>query len=243
MTQLTGRVALVSGGGTGIGAAIARALHAAGARVVLSARRLAPLQELQAELGAQTEVIAADLSEPGQPAALIQELITRCGALDLLVNNAGAFLAKPLAQTSDAELAHVLGINLQGLLALTREAIPHLTRSKGSIVNIGSVSANRPLAGAALYGGTKAAVAHITRCLAVELGPLGVRVNCVAPGLTETEMSAPLTAQPEILAQQIAATPLGRLGTPADIAPAVLYLAQDPWVTGQVLDSSGGLFL
>lgn len=243
MGKLSGRVALVSGGGTGIGAAIARALAAEGARVVVCGRRQGPLDALCAELGPDALGLTCDLAVAGQPAALIRELVARRGGLDLLVNNAGTFLAKPLSQTSDEELRRVLGVNLHGLLALTREAIPHLSKSSGSIVNIGSVSANRPLAGAALYGGTKAAVAHITRCLAVELGPVGVRVNCVSPGLTETDMSAPLLEQEEILAQQIAATPLGRLGTPADIAPAVLYLAQDPWVTGQVLDSSGGLFL
>ena len=106
-----------------------------------------------------------------------------------------------------------------------------------------TAAANRPLAGAALYGSTKAAVAHLTRCLAVELGPEGIRVNCVQPGLTQTEMSAPLLEDQAVLKAQIEATPLRRLGQPKDIAQAVLYLARDPWITGQVLDSSGGLFL
>lgn len=241
--KLQGKTALISGGGTGIGAAIARALHAEGAQVTVCGRRSEPLQALCSELGERTHWTRCDVAVTGAAADAVQATLKRWGALDVLVNNAGVFLAKPLVEISDAEIDLLTGVNLRGLLSLSREAIPALVASKGAIVNIGSVSANRPVPGASLYAGLKAAVEHVTRCLAVELGPTGVRVNCVAPGLTETDMSAPLTQNAEMLAEQIAATPLGRLGTPADIAPAVLYLASDPWVTGQVVQSSGGMWI
>ncbi|MBL4846810.1 MAG: SDR family oxidoreductase [Planctomycetes bacterium] len=241
--DLDGKRALISGGGTGIGAAIARALHREGVQVMVCGRRSAPLEALCAELGEGAHWTPCDVSVSGSPAKAVDAAVEQMGGLDLLVNNAGVFLAKPLAKISDEELDLVIGVNLKGLLALTRESIPHLVSSKGAVINIGSVSANRPVPGASLYAGVKAAVEHVTRCLAIELGPSGVRVNCVAPGLTETPMSEPLTSDAAMLAEQIAATPLGRLGTPADIAPAVLYLATDPWVTGQVIQSSGGLWI
>lgn len=241
--KLDGKAALISGGGTGIGAAIARALHAEGAQVTVCGRRSEPLKALCAELGERAHWTTCDVALDGSAAAAVQAATEQWGKLDLLVNNAGVFLAKPLVEISDAEIDLLTGVNFRGLLSLSREAIPALVASKGSIVNIGSVSANRPVPGASLYAGLKAAVEHVTRCLAVELGPSGVRVNCVAPGLTETDMSAPLTQNADMLATQVAATPLGRLGTPGDIAPAVVYLASDAWVTGQVIQSSGGLWI
>jgi NAD(P)-dependent dehydrogenase (short-subunit alcohol dehydrogenase family) len=163
--------------------------------------------------------------------------------LDVLINNAGVGTLAPLVELDDDALEQVLSVNVRGLLITTREAIPYLAKSGGAVVNISSTLAQASMPGAAAYSGSKAAVERITSALAAELGPHGIRLNSVAPGLTETDMSADVPR--EMLDGMIAQTPLGRLGRPEDIAKAVVFLASDDasWITGQVLQSSGGLML
>jgi len=143
----------------------------------------------------------------------------------------------------DKAIQQVYAVNVQGLLIATRDAVPHLAKTNGAVVNISSTLAQASMPGAAAYSGTKAAVERISAALAAELGPAGIRVNAVAPGITETDMSA--EAPKEMLDAMVAQTPLGRIGTPDDIAKAVVFLASEDasWITGQVLQSSGGLML
>lgn len=245
MGRFDGKVALVTGGGTGIGRAIAEALLAEGARVAITGRREAPLSEVARGREDRVLTVAADLTAPADRRRIVQETVGAFGALDVLVNNAGLGLLKPLAETTDEDLEAVFAVNTLGLLALTREALPHLTRSKGSVVSVSSVLSRGVMGGTAAYAATKAAVDQFTRALAVELGPLGVRVNAVLPGVTVSDMTADLLSDEATTRSLVAQTPLGRLGAPEDVARVALFLAapEGAWVTGQLVQASGGLLL
>ena len=243
MSRFANKVALVTGGGTGIGRAVAEDLVAEGARVVITGRREEPLKQLANEHPNAVRHVTTDVTEKGAPADAVRFVIEQFDRLDVLVNNAGVGTLAPLIELDDDALHQVLGVNVQGVLITTREAIPHLSKNGGAVVNISSTLARASMAGAAAYSGSKAAVERITSALAVELGPQGIRVNTVAPGVTKTDMSA--SAPQEMIDAMVAQTPLGRLGQPEDIAKAVAFLASDDasWITGQVLQSSGGLML
>lgn len=242
MENFENKVALVTGGGTGIGKATAAAFIADGAKVVITGRRQAVLETAVQELGPQAHFIAADVCEAGEPARIVEETIAKLGRLDVLVNNAGTGTMGPLSETSDDDIESTYRINVFAPLALVREAIPHLADSKGSIVNISSVTARGTLPGVVAYASSKAAGEHAVRLLAAELGPMGIRVNAVAPGFTDTEALAYVKSNEEMMGMIIAQTPMGRLGKPEDIANAVLMLADDRagWVTGQSVQAGGG---
>ncbi len=243
--RFDGKVVLVTGGGTGIGKAIAEAFLGEGARVAVSGRRKAPLESVR--VGDRSALaIVADVTKPGDRKRLVETVVRDLGRLDVLVNNAGAFVGgKPLLETTDEEVSQVYDVNVFAPYGLTREALPHLVRSKGSIVNISSVGGTAVMPGMSAYAPTKAALDHITRILAAEVGPHGVRVNAVSPGLTETDMAAPFLSDKAVIQGMITQTPLGRVALPADIAPLVVFLAspQAGWVTGQVVQASGGIML
>jgi NAD(P)-dependent dehydrogenase (short-subunit alcohol dehydrogenase family) len=245
MGRLDGRGALITGGGTGIGKAIAEQLIGEGAKVVVAGRRKEPLDVLEQQFGDCARSFVCDVAKRGDPAKAVAFAIEQLGRLDVLVNNAGLFIRKPLAETSDEDISAMLETNIRGVLSLSREALPYLSRAKGSIINVSSAAGIYAKPHLSAYGASKAGVHQLTRILAVELGPMGIRVNAVAPGLTRTEMTAPIFEDPKRLEPMIANTALRREGEPEDVARIVLFLATDEaaWVTGQTIAASGGLFL
>jgi len=243
MSRFTNKVALITGGGTGIGRAVAKALVAEGARVVVTGRREEPLAQLAAEFPDAVRYITTDVTEKGAPANAVRFVIEQFERLDILVNNAGMGALGPLVELGDDAIQQTFAVNVEGVLITTREAIPSLSKNGGAVVNISSTIAQASMPGTAAYAGSKAAMERITSALAVELGPQGIRVNSVAPGVTNTDIIA--IAPKEMIDGMVAQTPLGRIGEPEDIARAVAFLASDDasWITGQVLQSSGGLML
>ena len=243
MSRFTNKVALITGGGTGIGRAVAKALVAEGARVVVTGRREKPLAQLAAEFPDAVRYITTDVTEKGAPANAVRFVIEQFERLDILVNNAGMGALAPLVELGDDAIQQTFAVNVESVLIATREATAALAKNRGAVVNISSTLAQVSMPGTAAYAGSKAAMERITSALAVELGPQGIRVNCVAPGVTKTDMSDAVPE--EMIAGMVAQTPLGRIGEPEDIARAVAFLASDDasWITGQVLQSSGGLML
>lgn len=245
MKNFENKVVLITGGGTGIGKATAAAFVAEGANVVITGRRQAVLEETAKELGELVHFIVGDVSKKGDPKKIIDETIEKYNRLDIIVNGAGTGAMGPLTATSDEDIESTYRTNVFGPLALIREAIPQLVNDKGTVINITSTMSNGVMPGSAMYASSKAALDHITRCLAAELGPVGVRVNAVAPGLTATDITAELRKDENMINLFVGQTPMGRIGEPSDIANAVLLLA-DPkagWVTGQVVQAGGGMML
>lgn len=245
MENVQKKVVLITGGGTGIGKATASNFIAQGATVVITGRRQKVLEQTAQELGPQCYGIAGDVSKSGEPSRIIEEVISKFGRLDALVNNAGTGSMGPLSQTSDDMIESIYRTNVFAPLALIREATAHLAETKGTVINISSVAASGMMPGVAAYASSKAAVEHATRLLAVELGPMGIRVNAVAPGLTDTDITEEVKANEQMLGMIIAQTPMGRLGKPQDVANAVVLLADSraSWVTGQCVQASGGYLL
>lgn len=244
MARFQDQVVLISGGGTGIGRAAAVSFLAEGARVFVTGRREAPLRALEQEYGARVAWRTADVSQSGDAQRVIDAALERFGRLDVLVNNAGVLAVGPLVELSDQEAERVFAVNVLGLVALSRAAIPALSQTQGSILNISSVVSRSVMAGTAIYSASKAAVDQLTRVLAAELGPVGVRVNAISPGMTVTDMSADILDD-ATREGTIAQTPLGRLGEPADIAGAITLLAdaRARWITGQIVEAAGGFRL
>lgn len=237
-------VVLVTGAARRVGAEIARCLHGAGAAVAIHFRgsrdeAMALATALNELRPGSADVFCADLREAAALAGLIDGVVTRFGCLDVLVNNASSFYRTPVGTIDEAAWGDLVGSNFKAPLFLSQAAAPQLRLRRGCIVNITDVHAERPLKGYPLYSAAKAGLLGLTRALAQELAP-EVRVNAVAPGpiaWPENETDFP----PEERAGILALTPLGRTGTPADIATAVRFLAFDsPYVTGQVLNVDGG---
>ena len=243
MFSLEGKTALVTGASGGIGAAIARTLHAQGASVVLSGTREAALQTLADELGTRVFICAANLSDAAEADALVGKAESIAGApLDILVNNAGLTRDGLAIRMKDADWAQVLTVDLESPFRLCRSVLKGMLRRRaGRIVNIASVVGTTGNGGQANYAAAKAGMVGMSKSLAQEAGSRGVTVNVVAPGFVETAMTEVLPeAQREKL---LGAIPLGRMGHPADVAAAVAYLVSDEaaWVTGATLHVNGGM--
>ncbi|KHK90258.1 SDR family NAD(P)-dependent oxidoreductase [Novosphingobium malaysiense] len=249
MGRLEGKVALVTGAGTGIGQGIAQAFAAEGAFVVIAARREAKLLETVSFDPGRISHVCMDLTNREDRIRAVEAAAERHGRLDILVNNAGSQISKPFAEQTEDEIAEVFNTNLISTAQLIQRALPHLREVGGNVVNISSTAGRFtqfPSSGMTMYSATRGGMNQLTRSLATELGPMGVRINAVAPGLTVGEVSgATLLADPAMLSTLEGMTPLGRVGQPADIARAVLFLASDEaeWITGQILDSSGGWWM
>ncbi len=237
-------VAVVTGGARGIGLGIARWFLARGHRVALLDIDAETLGRTEAELADPDAVLAlhCDVSDPGQVGAAAPAVMARYGRVDALVNNAGIALFKPMLQTSYAEWRKVLGTNLDGAFLCTQAFAPLMLQGGGgAIVNVASISALRASTLRVAYGTSKAALAHLTRQQAVELGDLGIRVNAIAPGPVETEM-AKLVHSVAIRSDYHDVIPLGRYGTVEEMAQTVGFLcsAEAGFINGQVIAVDGG---
>jgi 3-oxoacyl-[acyl-carrier protein] reductase len=242
MFRLDGKTALVTGASGGIGAAIARALHAQGAIVTLSGTRHEALDVLASELGDRVHVCPADLRDASAADSLIAAAESAAGPLAILVNNAGFTRDMLALRMKDEDWQAVLDVDLSAPFRLARAALRGMLRRRaGRIVSISSIVGATGNAGQANYAAAKAGLAGMTKSLAQEVASRGITVNIVAPGFVQTPMTDVLAdAQKAKLAEAI---PLGRLGQPADIAAAVVYLASDEagWVTGATLHVNGGM--
>lgn len=242
MFDLTGRAALVTGASGGIGGAIARALHGAGAQVGLSGTREGPLAALAEELGAGAHVLVCDLSDREALEALPKRAVAAMGAVDILVNNAGITRDQLFMRMSDDDWQAVLDVNLTAVMRLTRGVVRGMMKARwGRIVNITSVVGSTGNPGQANYVAAKAGLTGMTKSLAAELASRGVTANAVAPGFIETAMTDKLTEEQR--ARILAQIPAGRMGTGADVAAAVLYLASEEagYVNGATLHVNGAM--
>ena len=242
MFDLTGKNALVTGASGGIGAAVATALHAAGAAVTLSGTREAPLQELAARLGSRAHVVTANLGDAAAVEALPKQAAAAMGSVDILVNNAGITRDNLFMRMSDEEWAQVLEVNLTSSFRLARGVLRGMMKARwGRIVSITSVVGQTGNPGQGNYAAAKAGLVGMSKSLAYEVASRGITVNCVAPGFIETPMTGGLTDEQKsrILGQ----IPAGRMGNPDEIAAAVLYLSspQAAYVTGATLHVNGGM--
>lgn len=253
---LAGRAALVTGAAGAIGAATARCLAEAGAAVLASDLDAEGLADLGAELAPEAgplRTAAADVTDPDAAEGLVARAVRELGGLDVAVHVAGVIHDAPVLETTPADLERVLAVNLKGVFHGCRAAGRVLAgRGRGSIVNVASSGAFMPIPQLGAYGASKAGVVQLTRTLAAELGPCGVRANCVAPGFVRSRMTTrhardaggrvdPARAE-ETVERQRRRSPLRRVGEPEDVAWACLYLASDAarYVTGQVLHVNGG---
>jgi len=242
MFRLDGKVALVTGATGGIGAATARALHAQGASVAITGRREAELQTLAAELGERVLVAPADLADPAAPATLVEKVEAELGGLDILVNNAGFTRDMLALRMGDADWQGVLDVDLTAPFRLARSALRGMMKKRwGRIVSIASIVGVTGNAGQANYAAAKAGLIGMTKSLAQEVATRNVTLNVVAPGFVKTAMTDALGEQQK--ANLLGRIPMGRMGTPDDIAAAVAFLASDEagWVTGQTIHVNGGM--
>jgi 3-oxoacyl-[acyl-carrier protein] reductase len=245
--KLAGKVAVVTGASKGIGASIAQHLAAHGAAVAVNyATSKEQAERVVAGItgkGGKAIAVQADVAVHGDIKRLFSEAKRAFGRLDILVNNAGLYEFAPLEEVTAERFHRLFNLNVLGLILASQEAARQFGPAGGSIINISSVVATAAPPDASVYSATKAAVDAITRSLAKELGPRQIRVNAINPGMVETEgVHAAGLAEGEFRQQYESHTPLGRIGQPADIAPAAVFLASDDarWITGETLHIAGG---
>ena len=247
MNRFENKVVLVTGGSVGIGLGAAEAFAREGAKVVIAARREAEgidaVKKIQAA-GGTAIFVRADVAVEADVIAMVSQAVAKFGGLDVVFNNAGVEgKVGPIETLEASDFDHVFGVNVRGTWLVMKHALPHLEKSKGSIVNNSSVVADVGMAGTTLYAATKGAVKTMTRTAAIEFIQRGVRVNAVSPGPIETDMGSRFFGSIEALRAFAANVPAGILGAPKDIAEAVLYLASPEarFIIGQTLTLDGGL--
>lgn len=247
MSELTGKVAVVTGASKGIGAAIAKALGAAGASVVVNyASSKEGADRVVAAIagkGGKAIAVHGSVAEAKDVQRLFEETKKAFGSLDVLVNNAGVYAFVPLDAVTETEFHREFNINVLGTILATREALKYFGPAGGSVINLSSVAGEKAIPNSVVYSATKSAVNGITRVLAKELGARRIRVNAIAPGLVETEGVHQLGfIGSDFEKHEVAETPLGRSGQPEDIARVAVFLASDSsgWLTGDIITASGG---
>ncbi|MFT6557778.1 3-oxoacyl-[acyl-carrier-protein] reductase [Sneathiella sp.] len=242
MFDLSGKCALVTGASGGLGAAIARDLHAAGAVVALSGRRKEALQEVADQLGDRVHVVPCDLGDMGAVDSLIKDAEAAMGQVDILVNNAGLTKDGLAMRMKDEDWDSVLDVNLKAAFKLSKNCLRGMMkRRNGRIIGITSIVGVTGNPGQMNYAASKAGMIGMSKSLAQEVAARGITVNCVAPGFIETAMTDELSDDQK--SNLLGVVPIGRLGDPKDISAAVLYLASDEaaYVTGQTIHVNGGM--
>lgn len=244
MADMSGKTVIVTGAGSGIGAATAARFGRDGARVVLAGRRADRLEAVATKIGAERALVCpTNVADQAACEALVAAAIARFGALDVLVNNAGTAAFGGFLDGALDDYRRTMATNVDGVVYMTRAALPHLLARKGNIVNVSSVSGIGGDWGLAFYNASKGALTNLTRSLALEFGGRGVRVNAVNPSLTMTDMSAGLTANPDLMKKFEDRIPMGRGAQPDEIADVIAFLASDDarFVNGVNLPVDGGV--
>lgn len=238
------KLAIVTGGATGLGLAITRKLIREDVRVVMIGRNAENLSAVAQELGELASYKVCDLAELSSIPLLIDQISAEFGQIDILVNNAGINMKKPFIEVTDHDFMHVISTNLTAVFAISREVVKKMLPQKsGSIINISSMAAQYGIPKVIAYSAAKTAVEGMTRAMATELSPEGIRVNCIAPGFIKTAMTAKaLDADLERRNKVFSRTPMGKMGEPEDIAEAVYFLcsASSKYVTGIIMPVDGG---
>ena len=242
--KLSGKVALITGGSRGIGFAIAKTLSENGASVVITSKNSEKLNIAKSKIS-NSFGITCDIKKTNEVKNVVDETIKKFGRLDILVNNAGIFpKIKKLHEIDENEWDEVLDVNLTGQFRFTKEAIPHLQKTSGCIINISSDAGLKAYQGfnADAYSATKAALIILTKCWALEYAKDRIRVNCICPGVVDTDMTKPFLKNQKDIEFMNNEHPLGRIGQPEEIGKAVLYFVSDDasWVTGAILTVDGG---
>ena len=251
MTRLAGKTAVITGGGTGIGQAIALAFAKEGARVAVAGRRMEKLQETQSLLkqsGSDALAMECDVTKSADTERLVKAAEDRFGNVNVLVNNAGALSVSTVETISEEDWDRIMGANLKGPFLMSRAVLPAMRRAGGgSIVNIGSVLGIAAIRDRAAYCASKGGVAMLTKAMALDHAHDKIRVNCVCPSIVESAMTEMFFAETEaarkLRESRLASVPLGRFGKPNDIAGIVVFLASDEssWMTGTVIPVDGGV--
>ena len=243
-TAIAQRIAIITGGGSGIGLAIAEKFVQTDILTIIVGRDQEKLTAAQRQLGDNCHPICQDLNDLDSIPGLIRQVVDRYGHIDILVNNAGINMKKDFTEVTDEEFESILHTNVRSVFAVCREVVKvMLPRGKGNIINISSMASQYGIPKVIAYTASKSAIEGMTKAMAVELSPMGILVNCIAPGFIATDMSSKaLNGDSERKQKVFARTPLGRLGEPADIGDAALFLASEQarYVTGVVLPVDGG---
>ena len=242
--KLTGKVALVTGGSRGIGFAIAKILSDNGASVVITSKNSEKIKQAETKIS-NSFGITCDIKKKNEVQNVLEQTIKKFGKLDILVNNAGIFpKIKLLHEIEEEEWNEVLDVNLTGQFRFTKEAIPHLQKTSGCIINISSDAGLKAYQGFNVdaYSASKAALIVLTKCWALEYAKNKIRVNCICPGVVDTDMTKPFLKNQKDIEFMNNEHPLGRIGQPEEIGKSVLYFASDDalWITGAILTVDGG---